>query len=127
MRAGRRRHRFKLSRLTKVYRAEDKSPFGYVRNLSHGGMMVFTHLQPEQGTFHNLMIEVPETFYPKPIAAYIEIVWLGGTNEFNNREVGCKFVMINNDGRSALLKLAMKYGIPDKSFPLTAEDTADRS
>ncbi len=124
MRAGRRLQRFKLSRLTRVYRAEDKAPFGYVRDVSHGGMMVFTHLKPEKGTFHNLVIELPETYYPKPIAAYVEIAWLGGIDEFKNREAGCKFVMINNDARSALLELAKKYGIPDKSLPFIAEDAA---
>ena len=116
MRENRQQPRTKLLKLIKVRTSDDKKLFGHIADISVGGMMVHTHSTCGMGDYLNLLIELPEDVYPKPLDIHAEITWVGRANGHKGRRMGCRFVAIERAERDALLELVKRYPMGEEEL-----------
>lgn len=109
MRANRQQARTRLLKLIRVRSAGDGKLFGFIGDISVGGMRINTHKPVKAGDQHKLYIELPQDISQQLLQATAQITWVGEGDERDSRDCGCRFLAIETSDREALLELARRY------------------
>ena len=109
MRENRLQARTRLLKLIRVKAADDQRLFGFIRDISVGGMMVNTHREVKVGDYLGLCIELPPEDFEQSVEIQVAIAWVGEGNQPGARDCGCRFLGIEETDREALLELARRF------------------
>ena len=95
---------------------EDQRLFGFIGDISIGGMMINTHREVKVGSHVNLSIELPQDISEQTLDVRAEIAWVDEGDSRNSRDCGCRFIAIKQAARDALLELARKYPMGEEEL-----------
>lgn len=116
VRENRLQARTRLLKLVRVKTADNQRLFGFIRDISIGGMMVNTHLEVNVRDQVWLCIELPREHAPQSLEIQVEITWVGEGNQPGSHDCGCRFLVIEEADREALLALVRKYPMGEEEL-----------
>ncbi len=116
MRENRQQGRTRLLKLIRVKSVEDQRLFGFIGDISVGGMMINTHREVKVGSHVNLSIELPQDISQQPLNVQAEITWVDEGDSRDSRDCGCRFIAIEKAERDALLELTRKYPMGEEEL-----------